>query len=124
MERRAIGHVNALTYEETLRLFRSGRIGVRVDQGLAIVAVRSGLPLSSVGRLAGILMMISPVIGLGLAMFLNWWWAIIGLAVAFGNFRVARAECVKAVREHCLDDVKTFLVFRDRGIISFDDLDG
>lgn len=111
---------NAMPFEQTVQLFGKGMLGVRVDQSLAIAAVRSGLPLSSAGQTANMIAMISPIVGLVLAIFFNWWWVIVGLAVSVGNFRIARSECVRSVRNRCLEDERLFKILRDDGTIKFE----
>lgn len=114
---------NHMPFDETVRLFRNGTIGVKVDQGLAIAAVRSGLPLSKAGQMANMMVMLSPIIGLVLAILFSWWWVIVGLAAAVGNFRIARSECVRSVRNRFLDDERLFTFLRDRGAIRFEFMD-
>lgn len=75
----AVIYPNNMTFEETIDLVNEGILEMHVDQGLAIMAVRSGVPLSSAGKLANLIMVVSPIIGLILAFLVAWWWALIGL---------------------------------------------
>ena len=108
-----------MTFEETIDLVNEGILGMHVDKGLAIMAVRSGVPLSSAGKLANLIMVVSPIIGMILAFLVAWWWALIGIAAAIGNFRLAQSECVRSVRLASLQNERLFTLFRERGVISF-----
>lgn len=108
-----------MSFDETVELLEEGTLGMLVDQGLAIAAVRSGLPLSNGGKVANLLMVTAPVAGTIMAFLFAWWWFLIGVAVTIGNFRVARAECVRSVRLASMQDRRLFAALRERGVIRF-----
>lgn len=110
---------NGMSLSETKRLIAEGTLEPSIDRGLAIAAVRSGVPLSLGGKLANLLMIGAPILGLILALVWGWWWVLIGIAAGIGNFRIARAECVKAVCSAAMSNDRLFTALRDRGVISF-----
>ena len=119
MEDDTIVFPNAMSLSDTKRLVAEGTLELSIDRGLAIIAVRSGVPLTAAGKLANLLMIGLPIIGIVLAFVWAWWWALVGIASAIGNFHVARAECVKSVYSAAMSNDRLFTALRDRGVISF-----
>lgn len=113
---------NSLTWIETKRAYKDGKLGFYVDRGLALKAASSGLDTGFFGPLYGMAMPIVFIAGIAMAFFLAWWWFFVGVGLSVACFRLSRHAAVTAVRKSALRDENLFHVFRENKVIWFEKL--
>ena len=112
--------INNLQPAELIEMHSAGEIKLFVDRGLALMAARSGVPVSGLATLFALLFPVLIVLAIPLLIFVSWQFATLSVLTAIVSFRASRHFTKEDVGKAALRNPQLLNLLMRKGVVWFE----